>query len=73
MDFETTCIGCGCNDNFACNGGCYWIRLDRTEGLGVCSECFSISTAWDNGDRTLSPEGETESDQNEGWGIANTY
>jgi hypothetical protein len=52
-----TCIGCGCDDNHACFDrefcrGCYWIRLDRAEGKGVCSECEEHVEAWDRGDRT---------------------
>ena len=48
-----TCIGCGCDDNHACDMGCYWLRVDRGEGLGVCSECREHIEAWDQGDRTL--------------------
>lgn len=52
-----TCIGCGCDDNHACVDGlesaCWWVRLDREEGLGVCSACPSEHVeAWDRGDRT---------------------
>ncbi len=52
-----TCIGCGCHDYAACMNEqtgepCWWIRLDRTAGLGVCSECGSHSARWDSGDRT---------------------
>ncbi len=46
------CIGCGCDDNRACDGGCYWLRVDRAEGKGVCSECAVHVEAWDQGDRT---------------------
>lgn len=37
-----TCIGCGCDDLHACVAGgepCRWLDVDRTRGLGVCSEC----------------------------------
>jgi hypothetical protein len=51
-----TCIGCGCDDSHACYGGCYWLRLDREEGLGVCSECPEHLEAWDLGDRTTRAE-----------------
>lgn len=34
-----TCIGCGCDDNHACDFGCSWLVVDRRVGLGVCSEC----------------------------------
>lgn len=48
-----TCIGCGCDDRHACPGGCWWLRVDYREGLGVCSECSDHVEAWDLGDRTL--------------------
>jgi hypothetical protein len=47
-----TCIGCGCDDNRACEMGCYWRRVDRAENKGVCSECHEHVEAWDRGDRT---------------------
>lgn len=52
-----TCIGCGCDDNHACAGdgldsGCYWVRVDRRAGLGVCSACPETEVKrWDSGDR----------------------
>jgi hypothetical protein len=51
------CIGCGCDDDHACFDrelcrGCWWLRLDRAEGKGVCSECENHVEAWDRGDRT---------------------
>lgn len=36
-----TCIGCGCDDDHACDLGCSWLVVDRGVGLGVCSECSS--------------------------------
>lgn len=33
------CVNCGCTDNRACKGGCYWISVDRKAGTGLCSEC----------------------------------
>ncbi len=36
---ESVCIGCGCTDSFACEGGCYWVDVDRTAGRGLCSTC----------------------------------
>ena len=36
------CIGCGCTDDHACveNGQpCRWLRVNRVEGIGVCSSC----------------------------------
>jgi len=34
-----TCIGCGCTDDRACPGGCSWIIVERTSGIGVCTRC----------------------------------
>lgn len=45
------CIGCGCDDNHACVDGCYWVRVDRSIGFGVCSQCGPLSVEWDNGRR----------------------
>jgi hypothetical protein len=55
------CIGCGCDDMHACydrgrEAGCYWLRLDRKAGKGVCSECEEHVEAWDRGDRTSHAE-----------------
>lgn len=62
----STCIGCGCDDLHACVldseplfGGdppetCYWMRLDRDEGLGVCSMYSGEIGRWDAGDRSMS-------------------
>jgi hypothetical protein len=40
---EATCIGCGCSDGHACvhsvTGPCWWIKVDRELGIGICSEC----------------------------------
>jgi hypothetical protein len=33
------CIGCGCDDDHACELGCAWLNVDRSAGLGVCSSC----------------------------------
>lgn len=49
---RAVCIGCGCDDFHACEGGCWWLRVDYVEGLGVCSECADREEAWDRGDRT---------------------
>ncbi|RLM24741.1 hypothetical protein BIY29_08465 [Brenneria alni] len=39
----TTCVVCGCDDNHACvnefHEVCYWLRVNRNTGLGVCSQC----------------------------------
>lgn len=36
---EAECLGCGCSDDEACDGGCEWLRVDYDRGLGVCSNC----------------------------------
>jgi hypothetical protein len=45
------CIGCGCDDNHACEGGCYWLRVDYIAGVGVCSECSGHLARWLAGER----------------------
>lgn len=44
---SATCIGCGCNDERACAGGCSWLRVDYSIGKGVCSRCPREVKAWD--------------------------
>ncbi|MHB8370641.1 MAG: DUF5131 family protein [Leptospirales bacterium] len=56
----STCIGCGCTDDYGCDEGCSWLRQDRFAGLGVCSQCRSKVSDWDNGDRTMSSEAEND-------------
>lgn len=41
------CVGCGCDDWHACEGGCEWLRLDRARAIGVCSACPELLAAWD--------------------------
>ena len=36
---EAKCLGCGCTDSRACPGRCYWLRVNRAAGFGVCSSC----------------------------------
>jgi len=52
------CIGCGCNDDYGCDAGCSWLRLNRSKKLGVCSECEHMVSDWDGGKRGFSPEAE---------------
>lgn len=60
-----SCIGCGCDDHHACNGGCWWLHVDYEVGLGVCSQCEEHVEAWERGDRTshAQPATEAEIDQ----------
>ena len=44
------CIGCGCTDMCACvseDGPCYWLRVDYSRGVGVCSRCPERVAEWD--------------------------
>lgn len=34
-----TCLGCGCTDDRACPGGCWWTYLDPADGGPLCSRC----------------------------------
>lgn len=36
----TACIGCGCTDEEACEGGCYWIAKSPGDLAGACSACM---------------------------------
>lgn len=52
------CIGCGCDDYHACHDekaghACYWLRVDRKDGRGVCSCCEGAIEAWDAGNREM--------------------
>ncbi|MDY7806119.1 hypothetical protein [Burkholderia stagnalis] len=58
MTVKALCIGCGCDDFHACwddahESPCFWKRVDRRAGLGVCSACPECVSAWDAGDRTV--------------------
>lgn len=41
-----TCIICGCTDDNACEEGCSWLVVSRTDegGEGVCSQCAENAT-----------------------------
>lgn len=42
------CVGCGCDDHHACQpAGCWWLRVDREKGEGVCSQCGGQVEPWD--------------------------
>lgn len=36
----TECIGCGCSDAQACEGGCSWVIKSPLGTVGVCSNCI---------------------------------
>lgn len=65
MEKLAVCIGCGCDDVHACVGGCSWVRLDQSAGLGVCSKCPGWIVKWDRGDRTLSSDAQREVEERE--------
>jgi hypothetical protein len=53
------CIGCNCSDYNACRtagGVCCWLRVDYTEGKGVCSACPEQVQRWDAGERDIRVE-----------------
>lgn len=64
----STCVGCGCTDECACENGCWWLRVDRTQRLGVCSECEQHVAAWDKGERSKVFEQQALS----GWAVSET-
>lgn len=33
------CLACGCTDERACIGGCFWLVVDQKKGVGICSSC----------------------------------
>jgi hypothetical protein len=35
----TACIGCGCTDEEACEGGCFWVAKSPSQLAGACSSC----------------------------------
>ncbi len=35
-----TCVGCHCDDDHACAGGCSWSLADKDEIFGLCSACL---------------------------------
>lgn len=51
-----TCIGCGCDDDHACVGGCSWVRIDRIACVGVCAACLADVPRWDAGDRSMAED-----------------
>jgi hypothetical protein len=36
------CLGCGCTQDCACPGGCYWICVSEERGVGICSTCAGV-------------------------------
>jgi hypothetical protein len=48
---QAICVGCGCTDAHACEGGCSWLAVDYAAGVGVCSNCSHALAAWQAGAR----------------------
>lgn len=46
-----TCVGCGCTDNQACDGGCDWLVVNRVTKRGVCSSCETHRAAFESEQR----------------------
>lgn len=36
------CVGCGCTQDCACPGGCYWAYVNEDRGVGICSTCIGV-------------------------------
>lgn len=58
----SNCIGCGCDDQHACDGGCSWFVVDRNAGVGVCSSCPEHRDRFIAGDRSASIDASVEID-----------
>ncbi len=41
---RTTCIGCGCDDDHPCPGGCAWSIIAADQETGLCSACRNLLT-----------------------------
>lgn len=41
-----TCACCGCTDRHACEGGCFWLAVDRASRSGICSNCAGALDRW---------------------------
>jgi len=41
---EAVCLGCGCSDFDACEGGCWWHTVNYDAGIGECSNCAGAYT-----------------------------
>lgn len=39
---EVRCFVCGCTDEVACPGGCWWAADDENHGQDVCSRCVEL-------------------------------
>lgn len=41
---ELQCTDCGCSDSQGCEPPCWWLRVDRAAGTGLCSTCAPAET-----------------------------
>lgn len=39
---EVRCFVCGCTDEVACPGGCWWAADDELHGQDVCNRCVEL-------------------------------
>ena len=46
-----TCRNCGCTDEHACEGGCFWVDSSVT----LCSQCYRVAEN-DDGDLQCTPD-----------------
>ncbi|WP_418181253.1 hypothetical protein ACNSOL_12155 (plasmid) [Aliarcobacter lanthieri] len=44
---ETICVNCGCSDYRACHDGCWWVDIESSNTLGICSNCEDILEDWE--------------------------
>ena len=41
-----TCVACECTDANACTPACRWVKLNRQDGIGLCSKCHEKTELW---------------------------
>lgn len=53
-----SCVGCGCSEMDACDGGCAWAGKAYIKGQerGVCTACPAAIKRWQAGKREFTPE-----------------
>lgn len=42
VDLDAQCFVCGCTDDVACPGGCWWAEDPEAEMLDVCTACVEL-------------------------------
>lgn len=56
----TICIGCGCTDDEACEGGCHWVAVGPRGISGLCSSCEELGIIELEGDELAQELADTE-------------